>query len=273
MREDLVFKHYSKVLDKMFDDPLFTFVLQSPREFYNDFSNENYSKMPKNLSILFGASRLCIIDDNYPFVIKVDYTDMENRFEDFSSFCERELYFFNEAQERNLDRYLTEVKYLGEYRRRLKTYRLSDFYNYYDECEYDEFCFEDFFIALNQMENEGIQQVELEVILPLYGYEKAYQINFQDALTPAETQYYRSFNSSLNEVNVSIIAKFIKDYGLEEYYDFNEFLQEFNISDIHRGNVGDINGKIVILDYAGYPKNDSGRYNVSDYILRKTREM
>lgn len=255
MREDLVFNHYSKILDNLLTDSTFAFVFQEPREFSADFDSFFYKKMPDNLFLCFGASRFCLIDDNYPFVVKVDYSNPIEYFPDFPSFCEKERYICSKAQERNFDKYLTEVKFLGTYRKVIKTYELADIDRYYSSYDLVDFDYASYVEALEEMERDGIEQREVEIVLPLYGYEKVDIITLNPKLNSREREYYRSFNSPLSEVAVGVIVRFIEDYGLEEYYDFNEFLQEFNIHDIHAGNVGEIYGKIVILDYASYPKH------------------
>ena len=245
MRKDLVFNHFSKALDYLLEeDEVFSFLFQNPRDLTN-------SVFYKNFSVYFGASRFCIVDNNYPFVVKVEYDEPFETFEDISSFCERELFFYERAQELNFDKYFTEVQYLGTYTKKVKTYSLSDFYDYYDYSEYDK---NDFLSALEDMEKEGVLKKEIEISIPLYAYEKADCFVNDSCYSSKEIDYYRSLKSPLSEISAYIAANFIKDYGEEEFYEFSEFLKYYNIRDIHAGNVGFINGKIVIIDYASYPK-------------------
>jgi hypothetical protein len=55
----------------------------------------------------------------------------------------------------------------------------------------------------------------------------------------------------LKEFNLAIAAAFIADYGTEDYNRLTDFLYDWDINDIHLGNVGEINNRIVIIDYAG----------------------
>lgn len=251
MRKELVYKHYCNMIDRLIEaDEVFPFLFQSPRDFCDEFFHKNYSFIPKNISLNFGATRFCIIDENYPFVVKVEYENHEESFD--KSFCERELLFYERAREENFDRYFTEVQFLGYYRRNVLAYKITDILEFYE----DEGFYEDkkFREALSTLENEDVEKEMIEIVLPLYGYEKA-DVFCTRSLNYREEKYYRTLSPSspLSERDVAITARFIEDYGEEEFFDFSDFLERYEIGDIHGGNIGTINDKIVIFDYASYP--------------------
>ena len=51
-----------------------------------------------------------------------------------------------------------------------------------------------------------------------------------------------------------ITALFVDDYGVERAAKLFQFLSDFNITDLHSGNVmiSEKTGKIVITDYSGF---------------------
>lgn len=254
MRKDLVFKHYCNMIDNLIDtDEMFPFLFQNPRDFCEEFYNENYCFMPHNVSLTFGATRFCIVDENYPFVVKVEYSDHEESFD--TGFCEREIFFYEKAREENFDRYFTEVQFLGYYRRMVLAYKLETVLNYYNEDGlYED---EKFRKALSAMEEDNVEKEMVEIALPLYGYERADTFCTR-SLNRREEDYYRTLSPSspLSERDTSIAARFIEDYGEEEFFDFSEFLERYEIGDIHGGNVGVINDRIVIFDYASFPYDE-----------------
>jgi hypothetical protein len=48
------------------------------------------------------------------------------------------------------------------------------------------------------------------------------------------------------------IEDFVREYGEEEFLSLSKFLNEFEIDDLHDGNLGYIHGKPVIIDYASF---------------------
>ena len=52
--------------------------------------------------------------------------------------------------------------------------------------------------------------------------------------------------------NTLWIENFIREYGEQEFLILNDFLNEYCVDDLHDGNLGYIDGKPVIIDYASY---------------------
>ena len=52
--------------------------------------------------------------------------------------------------------------------------------------------------------------------------------------------------------NALWIEDFIRAYGEKEFLILNDFLNEYCVDDLHDGNLGYVNGKPVIIDYASY---------------------
>ena len=73
MNQEAVFNHFSKIIDNMLDNSLFfeTFW-QRP---YSEDSIEGSvddAALPANINLFFGASRGCIFDTDYNYVVKFD---------------------------------------------------------------------------------------------------------------------------------------------------------------------------------------------------------
>ena len=66
-------------------------------------------------------------------------------------------------------------------------------------------------------------------------------------------QQAASYNRSpLTERQSAIAATFIKELGLDLFLQISNLLEEEEVNDMHGGNIGYMNGHLVIVDYAGY---------------------
>ena len=62
----------------------------------------------------------------------------------------------------------------------------------------------------------------------------------------------QKIHSPMRERNLAVAIDFIREYGQEAYVALSDFMYEENINDLHCGNVGDIDGRMVFIDYSGY---------------------
>ena len=238
-----VFNHYCNKLDKMIEDSwCFRSFLSNPfmcieRDY--DFDSDGY--------ILLGATRCCIIDDDYDYVVKFDYNSDETG--ELGSAREVDLYEC--AKKHNLEKFFTEACFLGTYERTLEWYAPEIVGDMTDNSEED---FRNFISTLSDSDKSMIT-----ISIPLYGYKKAnnYEWLYRD-VTRAEQQLVRKYRPSpLIERNINVGAAFLRDYGVEDFLRLSKFCAKNNINDIHCSNVGLIDEKIVIIDYAGYVYDNS----------------
>ena len=249
MNKNEVFAHFSSILDDMLETSLFfdTFwqAPYSSNDFYGSIEDE---ALPDNLSIKFGATRGCIIDKWYDYVVKFDIE------QDVLGYaCEREEYIYNQACREGLDKYFAECAYLGTYTKTI------NFYDYYeiscnmDWYDYDWREFEKDFIA-NEDNFGDIHEIVISI--PLYAYPKAnYHHPMKVAGAEDENEYINKAQkicSPMREENLIVAIDFIRQYGEEEYRRITEFLLEENVNDLHQNNLGDIDGHYILLDYSGY---------------------
>lgn len=249
MNKHEVFAHFSSILDDMLDNSLFfeTFwqAPYSSEDFYGSIDDESF---PENLTMRFGATRGCLIDDNYDYVVKFDVEEDNN-----GSACEREDYLYQEACKEQLNQYFAECMYLGTYTKTIRFYdycnidRNISWYGYnWQEFEQDFMEKEDYFGDIH----------DIVISIPLYAYPKA-QPHRPMGIAGAhdENEYINKAQkivSPMRNENLIVAIDFIRQYGEEEYHRITDFLLREDVNDLHQSNLGDIDGHYVLLDYSGY---------------------
>ena len=249
MNKHEVFAHFASIMDNMLDTSLcFCTYWQQPysaEDFYGGVEDE---AMPENLSIHFGATRGCIVDEDYDYVVKFDVEE-----DSYGSACEREEEIYALAQREQLDRYFAECIYLGTYTKTIRFYDVEDIVRRMNWWGYDWQQFEEDFI--NQEDNFGeIHDVIISV--PLYGYPKATRHRPMGMRGDADENEYISkaqkIQSPMRDENLVVAIDFIRQYGEVEYYRITDFLFAQDVNDLHQNNLGDINGHYTLIDYSGY---------------------
>lgn len=247
MDRNEIFQHFKMVLDDLIDHSvLFKTYLQCPRYLSEGVYGGGYG-IPANISMFTGVTRACIVDNNFDWVVKFDID--EDR---YGSACEREERIYKYAEKENLQNYFSEVIYLGTYK------KAFNFYPYYNVEQWADL--EDresvgaFEKAFFKYKNEFSSVQHIVVEFPLYGYRRINAespINYKMA-TKKEVTQIKKFRSPLTEKTFSVAVEFFREYGEKEYQKLSDFLIKNDINDIHGGNVGYIDEKIIIIDYAGY---------------------
>lgn len=245
MNKHEVFAHYSMILDDLLDNyAFFNYFLQSPC-YIDDIEGEYEDSMPDNISMRFGVTRACLIDSDFPWVVKFDIEeDMRG------SACEREVDIYTNAKQRGLESYFAEVQYLGNYERTVTfydAYMVDRVVNWTSvdtfEHNFDEHC------------DELGTPYSVVISIPLYGYPYA-EPHSSALLTPDEKTSYQTtvkhISSPLYERNLGVAIEFVRIYGEDAYSELSDFLYEYDVNDIHCGNVGDIDGNYCMIDYAGF---------------------
>ena len=90
---------------------------------------------------------------------------------------------------------------------------------------------------------------------PLYAYTRIDNEDFENCRSDVSNEeriFVKDTHSPLAERSFAVAAAFLHECGKEEFYSLSDFCSEYEINDLHRGNVGYLDGHIVILDYAGY---------------------
>ena len=240
MTKEEIFHHYESYLDNLIDNnDYFKYYFQFPWSPEDDILFDDSA-------IKFGATRGCIIDYNFPYVVKFDlYVD---QYDDFSNCCEKEVDTYLVAERANFEKYFVECGFLGVYYKKI---------NYYDAEEIN--CEEgriEYYDRENLNDFSSSSQIEKNIYIRLYYYEK-----IDDAFNKNNTYAVNVVNSSrrckspLIDRNKTIGYEFIQEYGEEEYIEFSRFLRCIGVNDIHTDNIGLKEGHLKIIDWAGFNEN------------------
>lgn len=91
---------------------------------------------------------------------------------------------------------------------------------------------------------------------PIYMQEKAEMYNCLD--TSKHTEEDKKSVSKIcsencyNCFNADWLSDVFNYFGEKIFYVFMQFLSDFNVNDLHSGNIGYINGRPVLIDYSGW---------------------
>ena len=205
------------------------------------FDGHDYVQVNDDVVMCFGATRCAIVDRNYPYVVKFTVCN-DSRVEDP---CAREEERYEEAVNAGLSHLFCECQYLGVYE---KQYRWFD----YDDVIAEAGC-------VDEKDNELWKRIPYKmenviVRIALYGYEKAQEFEYSigEKFTEEEKYICAHNNSPVTERMYYLGVYVLRQYGEKTFDMLCDFCNEWDINDIHGGNVGWIEGKLVLTDYAGY---------------------
>lgn len=239
-----IFNHFSTIIDEMINNSLFwSTYWQRPWSFGDTIDGSDYDEMPAHILIQCGATRACIVDQDYDWVVKIDVED-----DAYGSACEREERIYSAAKAYALDRYFAEVMFLGYYTREINFYDIIDVERWCDMFDYDPEYFDK---AFSENEEQFGPIHPITISIPLYAYRRAdaYDCGPVDADSRARA---KKIASPLYSRNIAVATAFIREFGMDEYKAFSEFGLEWDINDLHCNNIGEIDGHFCIIDYSGY---------------------
>ena len=241
MEKQEIFNHYAAILDKMIDN----------YDFYKTYFQSTYSAdyYPEieGVTLAFGASRGCLIDPEFDWVVKWDCAQ-----DQFGSCCAREAKFFEEAKNFAVEDMLAPTYFLGTYTKVIW---------YWDFCEVREVMGwdddDDVEYWREKIQKNLSDPYKITISIPLYCQMRAELDNVENPRTSSyDKKYFQNSKSPLCQRAPAIGMDFAEDYGMDSFEALTEFCFDFDINDIHWGNVGMINGKIVLIDYSGYYAGD-----------------
>ena len=241
-----IFQHYSQILNSLLDRSIwFKSYFQAPWQLDNSLEGQYNDEMDNNISLYTGATRGCLVDSTYDWVIKFDIDE-----DALGSGCEREIKIYSAAQKANLEQYLSEVIDLGVYTHTIDFYELYDIeqaYNFYEEPG------DAFNIGFNRIKDELGEIHPITISIHLFAYRRAdHFFSSNSNISKEEKNIACSIASPLRSRYLSIAVDFIRFYGVEEYKKFSRFCMEKSINDLHFSNIGFINGSLCLIDYSGY---------------------
>jgi len=234
-----MYQHFKDILDTALQhDDYFKIALAYGD---SDYMEQDYLEGVGDIQVRAGATRFALIDPYYDWICKADYsTDARG------AVCARELSRYEAAKKFGVADLFTPVVYLGTYKREYVAFDVEPYdYDADKRSEYDT----------------HVCCVEFD----LYGYKKA-EMNVHTwhayrNLSDDERNSVDVYNSPLMERSSDVGAVFLRDYGLAKFNMLDEFCRVHHINDLHGGNIGILDGKIVLVDYAGYY---NGGYSYED---------
>lgn len=239
MRFNEVFKFYSNIIDEMIEsDDFFKLFFQRPTS-YDDNMDGFCARNRAHYEVCFGASRGCIVSDCQDYVVKFDveeydYSRVEEDITEYAFNC-------------GMDKYIAPCTYIGTYHKKIHFYDINDL---------DGFCCSEYFDSSELediYERSDCEYMDINIAIPLFAYPKA--ITHPHYASAPDRSCYdiaSKHDSPLDNQSREIAARFIEEYGEDAYIEFSDFCLEHGINDIHTGNVGTIDGRFVIIDYAGF---------------------
>lgn len=241
--KNAIFSHFKSILDDMIAHSVwFKTYIQNPC-YVDVVCGDNGYNFPSNISICTGATRACIVDDSYDWVVKFDINEDRR-----GGACEREMLSYARACNHKLSQYFAEVEYIGNY---YAEYKFFDGYDVEDYIEIENYYNFKKNFYLNSHRFGTLRTIVVNI--PLYAYRKIeFQTGYGQPVSKEEMKIINRYKSPLSERNYCAAAKFLRQYGIDEYQNLSNFLIEEDINDLHSQNAGFFNGNFIIIDYAGY---------------------
>ena len=261
MDKQVIFHHFSTIIDDMIDNSLFFPTYWQAPYSMDDFSGSvDDAAISENIHMAFGISRGCIIDDNFDYVAKFEFESDNYGYSLFAL----EVHIYRPAKANYLDAYFAEPIFLGTYCRTIDFYDIREIEYNLSWADYDPEYFEKEFM---KREDKFGKIIPITIEIPLYAYPRAKKYVYTMFSNEEELEYKskaRAIDSPLKKRNLQIAMEFVFRYGMEQYEKLSEFMEEYDINDLHFGNVGEINGNFICFDYAGYHCGDNDCYS-SEY--------
>jgi hypothetical protein len=159
-----------------------------------------------------GCCRFILGNNNYPFIFKADFGENDR-------YCSTEEANYEMALTMGVEDRFAEIHYLTDFE------GFSFYVMERAECDYEDICDEmrDFLVdtALEDGEYDGDEELAREEI------------------------YWTGDSDRVDEFFETIM-------DCQEYHHWSVFCSDNRITDIHAGNIGKIDDRWVVIDYAGY---------------------
>lgn len=249
MEATMIFNHYKNILDELIDEvDFFKNYFQNPFSLEEDIYGEEWTNVEalytNTTNICFGATRGCIIDNSYDYVVKFDLDESEY------GNCDDEIRIYNIAKERDLEKFFLRPRFIGVYERKIHYYNFSDIFDRLD-CNY---FYEDFPLDVKErLKDCDCIKEEILIKIPLYAYPRAERYEYPNVDKQIQDSYIKTYSNSPLAERSSLVAFTIeKEYGKDETYRLSDFLYDLGINDLHTGNLMCYHGKPCFSDYCGY---------------------
>ena len=227
-----IFQHYSTLLDK---------VLQGNSTYWKTWLQAPFSisrtYMGKSVYVSCGVDRAAIVDMDCDWIVKFGLESTDQ--------CDSELQLYDRAKHEGMAKYLCECRYVGTYERTIQfwNYVVADNFIWEDKDEFEK--------RFRAIKNGLGPRMNIQIELPLYAYKRATKADFNFGLSKEELEFCDSYHTSpLTHCYKEVAIRFKNTYGIEEFEKFSECCNNYGINDLHIGNVGMVDGRFVVIDWA-----------------------
>lgn len=246
--QDEIFNHFKALMDEELDNSYdFRLFMWAPD------NDDGHTFETADAYITTGATRAAVIDEHYDWIVKFTICE-DGRNEDL---CEIENDIYHDAMAEGIEMCFTRPVYLGRY----EYSWVGPDIGYVQDRIYchDEPVAE----AVNEV-REIYGETDNTIHAYLYAYPKAKLGSFDRKVSDVSLEKVKSDRSPLSDRFPKIAAMFLEEYGEDIYRRLTDLCVYDHVNDIHNGNIGFINNKIVLIDYAGYHDGCTESYYSED---------
>ena len=197
--------------------------------------------MFSDITVEYGATRIVIIQDDVPYVLKIQDDDSE------FDYGKNEVTVYQKAAEQGLEKYFAWV---------MKAFTLILPFEYRaddsDEMIHSEAKRDIYVMERCDMDEDVMTQNSIDHAYHAWLAEEKLE-DCQESREKWEDECDEGYLS-----NQEAMLEYAEDEWGDAAWDVSEFLDSMYVNDCHSGNFGWRNGELVICDYAGYCTNVRG---------------
>lgn len=171
-----------------------------------------------------GATRICVYHKDWDFVLKFDEEYLT------TAYCSLECYHYEMAKAYRVERVLLPIERVATFDNGLKVYRQAKFTTGWHD--------------LSCKDNKALRSA----------YEQ----------TKHSKTFKKIYKGMHHDTHEFWVARVTQLYGKKFMRSLEDWISEYQVNDLHTGNIGLLNGVPVLLDYAGYRGSS---YTPSDDIM------
>lgn len=172
----------------------------------------DFLRTHKEYEMHAGATRICMYHKDWDFVLKFDEEYQ------FTAYCSLECYHYEMAKAYRVEKVLLPIERIATFDNGLKIYRQAKFTTGWHD--------------LNRKDNKALRSA-YEQLRNRKTFKKIYEGMHYDT-----HEYW--------------VARVTQLYGKKFMRSLENWIAEYEINDLHTGNIGMLNGVPILLDYAGY---------------------
>lgn len=159
-----------------------------------------------------GATRICVYHKDWDFVLKFDKEYQT------TAYCSLECYHYEMAKAYRVERVLLPIERVATFDNGLKVYRQAKFTTGWHD--------------LSNKDNKALRSA----------YEQ----------TKHSKTFKKIYKGMHHDTHEFWVARVTQLYGKKFMRSLENWISEYEVNDLHTGNIGLLNGVPVLLDYAGY---------------------